>query len=281
MDDLFATVLAGEPPLRLTVDGMCASGRRQARQRQALMVVGLSALMAGATATVVVAAPSARGLPAPVGSGPATSVAPAPTTRPAGPLMEVPGCDGDPGALAPDVDEADGSVLPDPHAAAQAVLAAAPAIAPARGFGLITASRIDTSEKHPDGPRVYLIFNVSNASGVGSINMELTPQVGASAATRADYAVRARPFGNCVPPSRTDLPDGSVALAYIPFGDGDPTQTVQHTYYYGANGLDINVGVFLHVWPDRGQERTQPLATEMPLTPDEVIALARVVAGVR
>jgi hypothetical protein len=277
MNELFAAVLGDEPSLRLTVDGLCASGRRRVRQRNVVMVVGLSALVAGATATVVVASPAARGLPTPVGTGPPTVTAP-PETRPA---FEIPRCAGEASPPPLDVDDTDGSVLPDPDAAMDALLAAAPSVAPARAFGIITASRVDTSEKHPDGPRVHLIVNVSTGAGVGSMNLELIAQTGASPAARAEYALAVRPFSNCVHARRLNFPDGSVALAYTPFGDGDPDRTVLHVAYYAVDGLDVNVGVFMHEWPNRGETRTLRPTTEMPLTADEAIEFARVVAATR
>ena len=289
--ELFDTMLVDEPPVGTTAGEIRHRGQQRLHRRRMLVAAG-SALAVGVTATAAVAYVPGRGLltswPAASGSpdaSPSGQVAPSPTPVPADTAavqpFEIPHCDGDgtPKLLA----NTDGSVLPDPGRAAQAVLDAAATIAPGRTFRVVTAERVDSSEKHPGMPRLHLIFDVTDARGAGSINLEVFPQTGMTAAERATIDERAKPFSNCTPATRTDFPDGAVGLEYLAFGTGEPSDSVQHTYYYSPDGFDINAGAFLTPWsstltrsPDlSGQPRAR---TSMPLTTGEVLDICRVVA---
>jgi hypothetical protein len=250
-----------------------------------MLVATGSAVAVGVTATAAVAYVPAPGLsvasPAPSGpsdanatptGGPGPSGTPWPgTSNP--PVFEIPQCDGD--GTAKLLNGTDGSVLPDPTVAAQAVLDAAATIAPGRTFQLVTAERVNTSEKHPRMPQLYLIFDITDARGTGSINLEVFPQSGMNAADRATVDERAKPFSNCSPAKRTDFSDGGAGLEYTAFGTGNPNDSVQHTYYYSPDGFDINAGAFLKPW---SQTLTSATRTSMPLTSAEVLAVCRVVA---
>ena len=292
MRELFDTLLVSEPPLSTTADQVRQRGRRRLSRRRVFITAG-SAFAVGVTATAGIAYAPGQGR---LGAGPAISAStdpsaapsgdpqpsatPAPSETPAALRFEIPRCDGDgtPKLLA----DSDGSVLPDVSIAAQTVLAAAPVIAPGRTFRVVTAVREDSSAKHPGAPRLYLIFDITDASGTGSINLEVLPQAGMSAAERATIDLRARPFGNCDPAKRTDFPDGGVGLEYLAFGTGDPSDSVQHTYYYSPRGFDISAGAFLTPW-NAGETpspnpSSEPVRTTMPLTSAEVLAVCRVVA---
>ena len=173
--------------------------------------------------------------------------------------------------------------MPDPTLAAQSVLDAAATIAPGRKFQLVSAERVDSSQKYPGIPTLYLIFDVTDARGTGSINLEVLPQTGMTAAERATLDERAKPFSNCTPATRTDFPDGAVGLEYIAFGTGDPADSVQHTHYYSPEGFDIDAGAFLTPWTQTLTGSPSPAGqlgarTAMPLTSREVLAICRVVA---
>jgi hypothetical protein len=283
LQEMFDTLLVGEPPMRLTAGQVRHRGRQRAHRRRTLVA-------AGSAATVGVLGTAALGfVPGPsyvVSTPTAPQTVPVPQTArvptPSPPLvLELPRCDGDRSVLP--LGDADGSVLPDPNAAAQAVLAAAPTLAPGRTFTLVQAHRVDSQPKRPGAPRVYLIFDVTDANGTGSLNLELIPQTGASADQRARAHLQAKPFSNCTPATRTDFPDGAVGLAYVAFGTGRPSDTVQHTYYYSPNRLDINAGAFLEPWGSTSGASPSPAArpgrtVSMPLTSTEVLAIARVVA---
>jgi hypothetical protein len=289
MRELFDTLLVNEPPVATSAAQVRQRGQQRLHRRRILVAAG-SALAVGVTATATVAYVPGHGplvaLPATSGSrdvsaAPSEGLTPAPTDSAAPQRFEIPNCDGD--ATAKLLANTDGSVLPDPATAAQAVLEAAATIAPGRTFRLVTAKRVDSSEKHPGMPRLHLIFDVTDARGTGSINLEVFPQAGMTAAERATLDERAKPFGNCTPPTRTDFPDGGVGLEYVAFGTGDPRDSVQHTYYYSPDGFDINAGAFLRPWSPSLTAPPDPSAqprvrTPMPLTSKEVLAICRIVA---
>jgi hypothetical protein len=284
MQEMFDTLLVGEPPMRLTAGQVRHRGRQRAHRRRTLMAAGSAATVGvlGTAALGFVPGPShVASIPtAPQTTPTAPQATPVPTPSPTL-VVELPRCDGDRSVLT--LGDTDGSVLPDPNVAAQAVLAAAPTLAPGRTFTVVQAHRVDSQPKHPGSPRVYLIFDVADANGTGSLNLELIPQTGASADQRARVDLQAKPFSNCTPATRTDFPDGAVGLAYVAFGTGQPSDTVQHTYYYSPNGLGINAGAFLEPWGSTSQASASPSArpgrtVSMPLTSTEVLAIARVVA---
>ena len=284
--ELFDALLVDEPPVGTTAGQIQHRGQQRLHRRRMLVAAG-SALAVGVTATAAVAYVPGRGLlvaspAASLGGGVTASPTPAPTDTPAVQPFEIPHCDGDgtPKLLA----NTDGSVLPDPARAAQAVLDAAATLAPGRKFRIVTAERVNSSEKLPGMPRLYLIFDVTDGRGTGSINLEVFPQSGMTAAERATIDQRAKPFSNCTPATRTDFPDGAVGLEYVAFGTGGPSDSVQHTYYYSPNGFDINAGAFLTPWSSTAtpspEPSDQPIArTSMPLTSGEVLAICRVVAS--
>jgi hypothetical protein len=278
INEAFVSMLSDEPPMQLTVDGVCRRGRRGAHQRRVLTVAGLSVVMAGTAATAAIAVQGVGEGIAPSAGTPTSAASPTPSRTPRALVLEIPHCDGD--GRATDPPDKDGSALPDPERAAAAVLAAAPSIAPGRSFRLVTAERDDTSLKAAGIPRVHLIFDVGTDEGVGSLNLEILAQKDGTPAQRAASDLAAKPFSNCIPAARTDFPDGSVGLTYTAFGTGAPSDTVQHVTYY-ATGLDIDAGLFLEYWHLNETTRALPPVTTMPLAPDEVLAIARVVADRR
>ncbi len=289
MRELFDTLLVNEPPVATSAAQVRRRGQQRLHRRRIMVAAG-SALAVGVTASAAVAYVPGRvplvGLPATSGSSdrsaaPSEGLTPAPTESAAPQRFEIPHCDGD--GTAKLLPNTDGSVLPDPATAAQAVLDAAATIAPGRTFQLVTAERVDSSEKHPGMPRLYLIFDVTDARGTGSINLEVTPQTGMTAAERATIDERAKPFSNCTPADRTDYPDGGVGLEYVASGTGD-RESLQHTYYYSPDGFDINAAAFLTPWNEAGATSPDPSGqpgaarTSTPLTSSEVLAVCRIVA---
>ncbi len=282
--ELFDALLANEPPIRTTAGEVRQRGRQRLHRRRMLVAAG-SAVAAGVTASAAVAYVPGHGPP--VGSLAISvssdgSAAPSEVVVPSATRVqqrfEIPRCDGDgtPKLLA----NTDGSVLPDPAVAASAVLDAAATIAPGRTFRKVSAERVGSSENHP---RLSLIFDVTDARGTGSIDLEVFPQTGMTAAERATIDERAKPFSNCSPATRTDFPDGAVGLEYTAFGTGEPNESVQHTYYYSADGFDIDAGAFLTpssptLTPSTNASGQARARTSMPLTSSEVLAVCRVVA---
>jgi hypothetical protein len=285
LGDVFDTLLAGEPPLGLSATEVARQGRRRVYRRHGL-IAGGAAAAAGLTATAVGVWALA---PAPVAPQPGLtatgSTAPPPSDVPPPPppssrpvlVVERPHCDGERiGTMK--LDWTDGSVLPGPDAAVAAVLRAAGSAAPGRSFTVVFAGRVDDTAKFGGLPVMNLVFDVADAAGTGALSMQLRPQVGASPAERAAWALRERPFSNCTPATRTDYPDGSVGLSYIAFGSGSPVDTEQVNFFYAARGFDINATVFMVPWsvpfasaPGR--------ADSMPLSAAEVLALCRAVGA--
>jgi hypothetical protein len=282
LKEVFATMLGDEPPMGVTAALVRQRGRQRLYRRRAIVAAG-SAVAIGASATAAMAYVPSVGArvasPGPTGSAePAVSddarSTPSEWSKPGPTKYEIPRCDGD--GTAKNLADRDGPVLPDPQTAAQAVLAEAVTIAPGRVFTIVTAAREETSAKHPGAPRVYLIFDVADEDGTGSVNLELVPQAGMSASERAAMDLRAKPFSNCTEANVVEFPDGAVGMEYrVAFGTGRPDDSVQHTYYYGP-AMDINAGAFLSAANDptgvRGYRKS------MPLTTGEVLAICRVVA---
>ncbi len=286
MRELFNTLLVNEPPVATSAAQVRKRGQQRLHRRRIMVAAG-SALAVGVTATAAVAYLPGHGplvaTPATSGSSdgsaaPSEAVTPAPTDSAAPQRFEIPNCYGE--AIGKVLPDTDGSVLPDPATAAQAVLDAAATIAPGRTFRQVTAERADSSAK----PRLHLIFDVTDARGTGSINLEVVPQAGMTASERATIDERAKPFHNCTPADRTDFPDGGVGLEYLAFGTGHLNDSVQHTYYYSPDGFDINAGAFLTPWTQSlsaspGPSGQPTARTSMPLTTKEVLAICRIVAG--
>jgi hypothetical protein len=302
LHELFDQMVVGEPPLRVTADGVAYRGRRRQARRRTWMVTGSAVLAVGALAGTAVAWDRPAGpVRTPFAGPPPATGAARQSAGPGTPPPEIPRCPA-PDAPLVMLDDTDGSVLPDPQRAAQAVLAAAPAIAPGRTFQLVRAEKLRSSPKH-DAPREYLIFDVGDADGHGSINLEIIPQRGRSPGERAEHDVRARPFANCTDAGRRFFPDGSVGLTYVPFGTGRPSDTVLHARYYGAGDVDVNAGCFQTRWvessrsagppvgaqipepdgadPDRPVPTPADARTTMPLTPDQMLDLAAVAVSAR
>ena len=285
LGEVFDTLLTGEQPLGLSVSEVARQGRRRVYRRHGL-IAGGAAAAAGLTATAVGVWALA---PAPVAPQPgltATGSTPPPSDVPPPPppssrptlVVERPHCDGEPiGTMR--LDWTDRSVMPDTDAAVAAVLRSAGSAAPGRSFTVVSAARADDSAKFGGLPVLNLVFDVGDADGTGSLVMQLRPEVGASPAERAAWALRERPFSNCTPATRTDFPDGSVGLSYVAMGSGSPMDTEQINFFYAAKGWDMNATVFMVPW-------TVPFASapgradSMPLTPTEVLAVCRAVAAV-
>ena len=284
LGDVFDTLLTGEPPLALSPTEVSRHGRRRLYRRRGFIAAG-SAAAAGLTVGTV----ALYGLgpaPAPQPGLTATSTAPQPSDVPPPPppssrptlVVERPHCDGEPiGTMK--LDWTDRSVMPDTDAAVAAVLRAAATAVPGRSFTVVSAARADDSAKFGGLPVLNLVFDVGDADGTGSLNMQLRPEVGASAADRAAWALRERPFSNCTPATRTDFPDGSVGLSYVAMGSGSPADTEQINFFYSARGWDMNATVFMVPWPVPSASAPGRVDS-MPLAPAEVLALCRGVGQV-
>jgi hypothetical protein len=125
-----------------------------------------------------------------------------------------------------------------------------------------------------------LVFDVGDADGTGSLNMQLRPEVGASAADRAAWALREKPFSNCTPATRTDFPDGSVGLSYVAMGSGSPADTEQINFFYSARGWDMNATVFMVPWTGAVRFGARPGPIRCRWRRAEVLALCRGVGQV-
>jgi hypothetical protein len=290
--ELFDDMLADEPPLRTDPDEAEAAGRRLRNRYRTLWTVAGAAL----TATLVAAGPSMLTLgyqAAPYGPGaasadilvseaassPAFAISPPVTTPSAETLAATLHCPAD---IAPyTVDNRDGSVLPDPGRAAQAVVAAAVKIAPGEKFLVNTSGRIETSEKSPGVPQVYLVFDVGTDRGYGSVNLQLIADKTGTPQERAENALDRT--GECVDVQRRDYPDGSVAV-YYPYGPPAQEAEVTHVWYFARAGYNMNIGVFPQAWSSSSDPNTAPPPSALPplgylpLSISQVMDLANVVA---
>jgi hypothetical protein len=292
--ELFDDMLADEPPLRTDPDEAEAAGRRLRNRHRTLWTVAGAAL----AATLVATGPSLLSLgyqAAPYGPGAASadvlasevppspvSVSPPVPTPSAEQLATSLHCPAD---VAPyTVDNRDGSVLPDPGRAAQAVVAAAVKIAPSEEFLVNMSGRIETSDKSPGVPQVYLVFDVGGERGYGSVNLQLIADKTGTPQERAESALDRT--GECVEVQRRDYPDGSVAV-YYPYGPPAQEAEVTHVWYFARAGYNMNIGVFPEAWSSSSDPNSTPTPSGLPplghqpLSISQVMDLANVVAESR
>jgi hypothetical protein len=174
----------------------------------------------------------------------------------------------------------DGSVLPDPDAAVQAVQAAAPQIAPGLEFQPVIAQLFAGEPRFEGDPWVAIVFNVGNAAGYGELNLQIRPETGASPAERASRG--AMVSGACVDGWRHDFADGSVGLHY-PYGPPEQEAEVTHVWYYASGGFTMNIGMFPQAAPPTGSEggvpSDLPPRGAMPLSIEQVMLVAHEIAG--
>jgi hypothetical protein len=290
--EIFDDMLADEPPLRTNPDEAESAGRRLRKRHRTLWTVAGAAL----SATLVAAGPSllpfghaaAPYLPGAASAdillseappSPAFSISP-PTAMPSTEqLATTRHCPAD---IAPFiVDNRDGSVLPDPDRAAQAVVAAAVRIAPGEKILVNMTGRIETSETSPGVPQVHLVFDIGNERGYGSVNLQLIADKSGTPQERAESALDRT--GECVDVQRRDYPDGSVAM-YYPYGPPAQEAEVTHVWYFARAGYNMNIGVLTMAWSSSSDPNTTPVPSALPplgyqpLSISQVMDLANVVA---
>ena len=263
--ELFDDMLADEPPLRTDPDDAEAAGRRLRNRYRTLWTV------AGAASADMLVSESA--------SSPAFAISPPGPTPSAEALAATLHCPAD---VAPyTVDNRDGSVLPDPGRAAQAVVAAAVKIATGEKFLVNLSDRIETSDKSPGVPEVYLVFDVGTDRGYGSVNLQLIPDKTGTPAQRAESMLDRA--GECVDVRRRDYPDGSVAVSY-PYGPPAQEAEVTHVWYFARAGYNMNIGMFPQGWSASSDPNVAappsalPVLGHMPLDVGQVMDVADVVA---
>jgi hypothetical protein len=295
--ELFDDMLADEPPLRTSPDEAEAAGRRLRTRYRTLWTVAGAAL-----AAVVLTVGPAVALPrtAPVtpaaqrtpGASPALSLADSvpgdpptvpspPSAAPSSALDSYQHCPADPAPYT--VDNTDGSVLPDPDRAVAAVQSAAGKLAPGLKFmvnlsGLVLPAK---GEKMAGIPYVYLVFDVGNDQGFGSLNLQLVPDKTGTAADRAESMLDSA--GACVQVQRRDYLDGSVAISY-PQGSPQQEAMVTQIWYFAQAGYTMNIGLFPQAWPTATDPNVPaipsslPALGHLPLSISQVTDLADVVA---
>ena len=281
-------LVADEPPLRANGDGLVAAGLRLRTRRRGIATASGAVLTVAAVASVTLlphaaltaneAAPGASSSASAARSaspGPTRSAAP----KPSGTVLQhYQSCGTEGFQVLPDTD---GSVLPVPEKAAAAVLAAGPRIVPGMTFTTVDSTRIDTSLKAPGIPMVFLIVDIGDTGGVGSINMQIIPEAG-TPAVRAENGLRGQ--NGCIAVTRQDFPDGSVAL-YYPYGPPAQEAETTHVWFYSAHGFTLNIGMFPEAWvmndnPDQPPPKpTAKKRSTMPLTIEQLFELAAVAAN--
>lgn len=293
--ELFDDMLTGEPPLRISPDEAEAAGRRLRTRHRTLWTVAGAALAAVALTvgphlvlpTGIPVTSAAQSLPGP---SLVSSTAPsAPGDAPATPSIAAPSaapesfehCPAGPGRYT--ADNTDGSVLPDPDRAVAAVQSAAGRLAPGQRFIVYLSGRAlpASGEKLAGIPYVYLVFDIGNDQGFGSLNLQLTADKAGSPAGRAEQALNS--VGTCVQVQWRDYPDGSVAISY-PYGPPEQEATVTHVFYFAQAGYTMNIGLFPQAWPTGTDPNvpaipsSRPALGHLPLTISQVMDIADVVA---
>jgi hypothetical protein len=276
LHELFDELLADEPPLRTSTDDAVAGGRRLRRRRWTLWTVS----GATAVAALAVIVPTVVARPASyAGNSPSLALTASTTLMSAPSVVATHYC---PGARSTvDANIRDGAVLPDPNAAARAVMTAAHGVAPGKQFIPRLKEYIATTPKTPGIPQVVLIFDVGDDHGFGSIDFQILPEVGPTPTRRADSDLSH--LDQCVDLRRRMFTDGSVAL-YYPYGPPEQELETTHVWYYAAGGFTMNIGSFPQGWstgenPGKSPPPPPlPVRTDQPLTIDQIMDLADAVA---
>ena len=218
------------PPVVTTVDQVLRRGRRRVFAQRASAVAGVVAVVAAIGVTAVLLRPSTPGGGVEVAES--TPVAPAPAgplpgwetieideaTCKRNPLINVPGTPPD-------------SLLPQ-HVVEQAFGNAVVTVTGPMA-NAITAEWQEYSPK-ADGPRGYVRAEVPMSNGNGQLQLEAYV-FGGTPAAQADASLYA--YGDCRPPARRVLPDGTV-LQLFQRDNFDPEQPTQHLQIYRPDGRE-------------------------------------------
>lgn len=218
------------PPPTTTVEQVLRRGRRRVFAQRASAVAGVVAVVAAIGVTAVLLRPSEPSGGVQVAES--TTAPPAPTGPLPGwetieidesvckqnPLINVPG-------IAPD------ALLPE-AVVKQAFTGAIEAV---RGplAGAATAQWEEYSPK-ADGPRGYVVAEVPMDNGNGQLQLE-AQVYGGTPTAMADASLYA--YGDCRPPARRTLPDGTV-LQMFQRDDFHPEQPMQHLQIYRPDGRE-------------------------------------------
>ncbi len=222
------------PPVTTTVDQVLRRGRRRVFARRASAVAGVVAVVAAIGAATVLLRPAAED---PGGGGvqgaattSATPAGPLPGWEPIpideetckqNPLRHVPGTP--PSTILPKA-----LVRPAFTDAVESVVGV--------GAKVIEATWIDHSPK-VGGPRGYVVAEVPMDNGFGQLQLEAGVFPG-TPAQMADASVHA--YGDCRPPARHVMPDGTVLQLFQP-DFVDPEQPTQHLQVYRPDGREYVV----------------------------------------
>jgi hypothetical protein len=217
------------PPAVTTLDEVLRRGRRRVFVQRACAVAGVVAVVAAIGVTAVLLRPSE---PSGVQVAESTTAPPAPTgplpgwetmeldesTCKQNPLINVPGTPPD-------------SLLPE----AIVTSAFTGAIETVRGpmAGAATTQWEDYSQK-ANGPRGYVVAEVPMDNGNGQLQLE-AQVYGGTPTAMADASLYA--YGDCRPPARHTLPDGTV-LQMFQRDDFHPEQPMQHLQIYRPDGRE-------------------------------------------
>jgi hypothetical protein len=306
--DVFDQLVAARPPMPTSLDrgAVLQTGHQALRRRRAVRTGAGSALVAAALTAGVVAGPALLGIRRPGGeptaAGPSTPARPVPgrSTTPATPapasgtvLAEAEKCRPPAGSIpqAPPGTSAARASLPSARSVGAAVVAAARHIAPGARVTEVHAWDEARSPKTEE-PVVAVWFDVTDRNGAGGMDFEIYPFRGVSPARLADAIRTERPYLNCTPAERRTEPDGSAGLVYPkPIGEYAryPNYVWNVASYFSATGVELNVrsvpfaesAVFAAEQrnPDQGVPNPPASRRTLPLSPQQLYELARVVGS--
>lgn len=217
------------PPVVTTVDQVLRRGRRRVFAQRASAVAGVAAVVAAIGVTAVLLRPAGQGDVQVAGS---TTASP----PPAGPL---------PGWRTIEIDEAtcrQNPMINVPGTPPQSLLPQ-DVVEPAFVNAVVTATgpMADATSSHweeyspkADGPRGYVVTEIPMGNGNGQLQLE-AQVYGGTPTAKADATLYA--YGDCRPPARHTLPDGTV-LQMFQRDDFNPEQPAQHLQIYRPDGRE-------------------------------------------
>jgi len=231
------------PPVSTSLDEVLRRGRRRVFVQRAVSVAGVVAVVAAIGAGAVLLRPGDQS----DGFRVAESTTDTPTSTQTGPAHVLPGwrqttmppdvvvsgefCQLRNTPLSPNPDDvllAEGRVRPAFVDAVGQILGDVPTVA---------MSEWQVNSQKTGGPRGYVAVEVPMAGGNGQLQLEVDPYVGTPTEI-ADLSLAA--YGNCEPPARRVLDDGTVLQLYAAdwFNAKQPHQALQ---IYQPSGLQLIV----------------------------------------
>jgi len=246
------------PPVSTSLDDVLRKGRRRVFVQRAVSVAGVVAVVAAIGAGAVLLRPgdqpdgvrvaeSTTETTATANPPETTPDTPTSTSAPAGPAHVLPGWQQT--TMPPDVVESGGycqlrdtAEPPNPNSVFLAEGRVKPAFVDAVGETLgdvptVAMSDWQVNSGKTGAPRGYVAVEVPMVGGNGQLQLEVDPYIG-TPTEMADLALAA--YGNCEPPARRVLDDGTVLQLYAAdwFNPEQPHQALQ---IYQPEGVQLVV----------------------------------------